>query len=58
MIGELLEHLLQIFDDQRVPLLPPPVVEYSIGQHDQVTVVMPAVDDDVAEVIFTDPRHC
>lgn len=31
------EHLLQILEDQRVSLAPPPVGDDSIWQHDQIT---------------------
>jgi hypothetical protein len=38
-------------------LIAPPVGDYATGQHDDVTGVFRAVDDDMAEGIRVDPRH-
>src|ERR687891_1708563 len=54
---QLLEHVFEVREDERVPLRTPPVRDDPIRQHDHVPRLLLAVDHDPTEAVSLDPRH-
>jgi hypothetical protein len=50
-LGQILEHLFEILDRQRVPLAPPPLRNDAVRKQDQVPPVLGAVDDYAPEAV-------
>ena len=56
-LGKLVEHVLEVGHDQGVAVLPPPVPHDSVGQDDDVAVMLTTVDHYAPETVFADARH-
>src|SRR5439155_541381 len=55
--GQLVEHVAQVLDVQRMPLAPPPVTDHAARQHDHVARVLLPVDEDAPEAVALEPGH-
>jgi protein-L-isoaspartate(D-aspartate) O-methyltransferase len=56
-LGKLVENRLQILDDQRVSVLPPPVPHHAMRKDDDVARLLTPVHKHPAELITVDPGH-
>src|SRR4051812_33273051 len=57
MLRQLLEHVSEVGDDEAMTVRTPPVRDEPVRQHDHVSRLLFAVDDDSAEAVSLDPRH-
>ena len=57
MRRKLLEHSFQVGEHEPVPVLPPPVGQDPLGEHDHILRLLLAVDKDAAEAVPLDARH-
>src|SRR5262249_49873703 len=55
--GEVVEHVLEILENESVSLPAPPVPDAPAGEHDHVAAVLVAVHDHPAELVALDPGH-
>jgi hypothetical protein len=53
---QLLEYVVQVGEDESVPIRAPPIGEYALGEDDHVTRLLVAVDDEITEAVSRDPR--
>ena len=56
-LGQLLQHILNVLEHQRVPLAPPPIGHDAVGQDDHVTPLLQSVDTETAEAVVREPCH-
>src|SRR6266540_2273082 len=56
-LRQLLDDVAEIGKHQSVPISPPPVGDYTLGEHDHVARLLLTVDDEVTESVSLDPRH-
>ena len=56
-LGQLVLHLLEVVHHERMTFAPPPVGYDAVGQDDQISGVLLAVDDDPPEAVALKPRH-
>src|SRR6266545_3061128 len=57
MRGQLLEHVVEVGEDEPVSIRAPPVRDHAVRQNDEVPGLLFAVHDELAEAVFLDPRH-
>jgi hypothetical protein len=56
-LGQLLEHVSEVGEDEDVPICTPPVRDEPAGQQDHVSCLLFAVNNDATEAVFVDRRH-
>jgi hypothetical protein len=54
---QLLEDIIEIGEDEPVPVRAPPIRDDPVREHDDIPVVLFAVDDDSTETVSLGPRH-
>src|SRR5215218_9144462 len=57
LLGKLVLDIAEVLDRERVALVPPPVREDAIGQHDQVARLLLTIDDDPPEAVVLQTGH-
>jgi Winged helix DNA-binding domain len=55
--GQLVEHLVEVLHRQRVALAAPPTADNPVGQDDQITRVLLAIDGEPAEAVIQEASH-
>jgi hypothetical protein len=56
-LGQLVQHLPQVVDDQPMPVLTPPVGDHAIREHDDIAPPLGAVDGEAAEAVVLEAGH-
>ena len=56
-LGKLSEDVLEILEDEGVAVTTPPAANDPVGQDDQVSPMLLAVDEHPPELVSLDPRH-
>src|SRR6266542_4590290 len=57
VLGQLVNDVIEIGEDETVPVRAPPVGHHTVGENDQISRLLLAVDDEMTEAVSLESRH-